>query len=49
MESFGVTDMTVRRDLIELEEQGLLKKFMVEQEVIQLSNTERFHIKKNIH
>ncbi|MCS4487491.1 DeoR/GlpR family DNA-binding transcription regulator [Streptococcus sciuri] len=26
MESFGVTDMTVRRDLIELEEQGLLKK-----------------------
>lgn len=26
METFGVTDMTVRRDLIELEEQGLLKK-----------------------
>ena len=25
-ESFGVTDMTVRRDLIELEQQGLLKK-----------------------
>lgn len=26
METFGVTDMTVRRDLAELEEQGLLKK-----------------------
>lgn len=26
METFGVTDMTVRRDLLELEEQGLLKK-----------------------
>ncbi len=26
METFGVTDMTVRRDLIELEEQGVLKK-----------------------
>ncbi|MGT2755161.1 DeoR/GlpR family DNA-binding transcription regulator [Streptococcus ovis] len=26
MESFGVTDMTVRRDLLELEKQGLLKK-----------------------
>lgn len=26
METFGVTDMTVRRDLIELEDQGLLKK-----------------------
>ncbi|WP_303974761.1 DeoR/GlpR family DNA-binding transcription regulator [Streptococcus merionis] len=26
MEAFGVTDMTVRRDLLELEEQGVLKK-----------------------
>ena len=50
VEDLNVSDMTVRRDLAELEEKGVLTlKYMVVLVVIQLSNIKKCLIKKNIH
>ncbi len=47
VELLNVTDMTVRRDFIELEEQGVLTKFMAVLEVIRLFNIENIPILRN--
>ena len=49
VEDLNVSDMTVRRDLAELEEKVFSLKYMVVLVVIQLSNIKKCRIKKNIH
>lgn len=49
VEELNVSDMTVRRDLAELEEKVCSLKFMVAQEVIPSFNLKRNHIKRNTH
>ena len=46
VEELNVSDMTVRRDLAELEEKVCSLKFMVAQEVIPSFNLKRNHIKR---
>ncbi|MEM5613958.1 DeoR family transcriptional regulator [Staphylococcus pseudintermedius] len=48
VEDLNVSDMTVRRDLIELEEQGILTKIHGVPEVIKLLNIKRCLTVKNI-
>lgn len=49
VEELNVSDMTVRRDLAELEEKGLLTKIHGAQEVMRCFNLKRSHIKRNTH
>lgn len=48
VDDLNVSDMTVRRDLIELEEQGVLTKIHGVLEAIRLFNIKRCPIMKNI-